>query len=74
MLRTEITIKGEPKEIAALVLGIQERQMVPMHIADEHDEASESSDEQVMERFRENIRQTVFDVMQSNQSCFESQS
>ncbi len=34
----EITIKGNPKEIAALVLEIQERQMVPMHIAEESEE------------------------------------
>ncbi len=34
----KITIKGNPKEIAALVLEIQERQAVPMHIAEESEE------------------------------------
>ncbi len=45
----EITIKGEPKEIAALVLGIQERQAVPLHIADE------LSDPQVVNQVSESV-------------------
>jgi len=45
----EIAIKGEPKEIAALVLEIQGQQTVPMHIADE------LSDPQVVEQVSESV-------------------
>ncbi len=40
----EITIKGDPKEIAALVLEIQEQQTAPMRITDKSDESEEKSD------------------------------
>ncbi len=49
----EITIKGEPKEIAALVLEIQERQAVPMHIADE------LSDPEVVGRFSNSVIKAI---------------
>ncbi len=41
----KVTVKGEPKEIAALVLEIQGRQMVPMRLDDPDDQ--ERSDAKV---------------------------
>ncbi len=49
----EITIKGEPKEIATLVLEIQERQAFPLHIADE------LSDPQVVNQISASVINTI---------------
>ncbi len=63
----EITIKGNPKEIAALVLEIQERQAVPMHTIEEKSNlVAELLDPQVVEQVSESIVNAIFDATQSN--------
>ncbi len=62
----KITIKGNPEEIAALVLEIQERQEIPMHTSEEKKLMAELSDPQVVNQVSESIVNAIFDATQSN--------
>ncbi len=63
----KIIIKGSPKEIAALVLEIQERQEIPMHTSEEKNNLmAELSDPQVVNQVSESIVNAIFDATQSN--------